>query len=78
MAEKMKDQEKWKPDFGPNTIHPTGGVTAIGARMPLIAYNINLDTSSVEMCIRDRPSILVYIWLHRHIMEGMVAGAVKG
>lgn len=49
MAEKMKDQEKWKPDFGPDTIHPTGGVTAIGARMPLIAYNINLDTSNVEI-----------------------------
>lgn len=49
MAEKMKDQEKWKPDFGPNTIHPTGGVTAIGARMPLVAFNVNLDTSDLEV-----------------------------
>lgn len=49
MAEKMLDQEKWKPDFGPATIHPTGGVTAIGARMPLIAYNINLDTSNLDI-----------------------------
>jgi len=49
MAEKMKDQDMWKPDFGPNTIHPTGGVTAIGARMPLVAYNINLDTPNVEI-----------------------------
>ena len=49
MAEKMKDQTLWKPDFGPETIHPTGGVTAIGARMPLIAYNINLDTSDLEI-----------------------------
>lgn len=49
MAKKMMDQEKWKPDFGPSTIHPTGGVTAIGARMPLIAYNINLDTSNLEI-----------------------------
>ena len=48
MAEKMKDP-MWKPDFGPETIHPTGGVTAIGARMPLIAYNINLDTPNVEI-----------------------------
>ena len=56
MAEKMLDQEKWKPDFGPNTIHPTGGVTAIGARMPLVAYNINLDTSRIEIAkaIADR------------------------
>ena len=48
MAEKMKDP-MWKPDYGPDTIHPTGGVTAIGARMPLIAYNINLDTPNVEI-----------------------------
>ena len=47
MAEKMKDA-LWKPDFG-TTIHPTGGVTAIGARMPLIAYNINLDTPNLEI-----------------------------
>ncbi|MDO5422592.1 MAG: glutamate formimidoyltransferase [Eubacteriales bacterium] len=55
MAEKLKDP-KWKPDFGPETIHPTGGITAIGARMPLIAYNINLDTSNVEIAqkIADR------------------------
>ncbi|MBQ1871039.1 MAG: glutamate formimidoyltransferase [Lachnospiraceae bacterium] len=48
MAEKMKDP-MWKPDFGPDTIHPTGGVTAIGARMPLVAFNINLDTPNVEI-----------------------------
>ncbi len=47
MAEKMLDP-MWKPDFG-TAIHPTGGVTAIGARMPLIAYNINLDTPNVEI-----------------------------
>lgn len=49
MAEKMLDQEKWKPDFGPTTIHPTGGVTAIGARMPLVAFNVNLDTPNLEI-----------------------------
>ena len=51
MAEKMKDP-RWKPDFGPDTIHPTGGVTAIGARMPLICFNINLDTPNVEIARR--------------------------
>ncbi len=35
-------QPGWQPDFGPGQVHPTAGVTAIGARMPLIAYNINL------------------------------------
>lgn len=47
MTEKMLD-DMWKPDYG-TTIHPTGGVTAIGARMPLIAYNINLDTPNIEI-----------------------------
>lgn len=47
MAEKMQDA-KWAPDFG-ETIHPTGGVTAIGARMPLVAYNIKLDCNNLEL-----------------------------
>lgn len=63
MAEKMLDQEKWKPDFGPATIHPTGGVTAIGARMPLIAYNINLDTDNLEIANKIAKAI-------RHISGG--------
>ncbi|MFG0316776.1 MAG: glutamate formimidoyltransferase, partial [Planctomycetota bacterium JB042] len=30
-----------RPDFGPNAVHPTAGVTAVGARFFLIAYNVN-------------------------------------
>lgn len=37
------------PDFGPNAIHPTAGCTAVGARMPLIAYNVNLGTSDLDI-----------------------------
>ena len=48
MAEKMKDPD-WEPDFGPKTIHPSGGVTAVGARMPLVAFNINLGTDKLEI-----------------------------
>ena len=48
MAEKIKRAE-WKPDFGPRSIHPTAGVTAMGARMPLVAYNVNLGTSNVKI-----------------------------
>lgn len=52
MAEKMKDQTLWKPDFGPDTIHPTGGVTAIGARPPLVAFNVNLATSDMGIATK--------------------------
>ena len=38
-----------EPDFGGRTIHPTAGVVAVGARMPLVAFNINLSTSDVEI-----------------------------
>lgn len=48
MAEKIK-QDEWKPDFGPSERHPTAGVVAIGARMPLVAYNVNLGTSNLEI-----------------------------
>ena len=46
MPEKVK-QPDWKPDFGPVDIHPTAGVTAVGARMPLVAYNVNLGTADL-------------------------------
>ena len=48
MIEKIK-QPEWKPDFGPAKIHPATGVTAIGARMPLVAYNVNLNSSNLEI-----------------------------
>ena len=37
------------PDFGPKRIHPTAGCTAVGARMPLIAFNVNLGTSDLSI-----------------------------
>ena len=48
MAEKMKLPE-WKPDFGPHTPHPTAGCVAIGARMPLVAYNVNIGTPNMDI-----------------------------
>ena len=48
MSEKMK-LEDWQPDYGPALPHPTAGCVAIGARMPLVAYNVNLNTSSLEI-----------------------------
>jgi glutamate formiminotransferase len=50
-GEKIRDPH-WRPDFGPDVPHPSAGVVAIGARAPLIAYNINLGTS--DLAIADR------------------------
>jgi glutamate formiminotransferase / 5-formyltetrahydrofolate cyclo-ligase len=41
--------EGWRPDFGPGSPHPSAGASVIGARMPLIAYNINLATDRLEV-----------------------------
>jgi len=48
LAEKMRLSE-WRPDFGPLNFNIRSGATAIGARKILIAYNVNLNTSSVEV-----------------------------
>lgn len=40
---------EYKPDFGPSTIHPSGGAVVVGARPFLIAYNINLETRDVAV-----------------------------
>lgn len=37
-----------KPDFGLSELHPKAGATAIGARPPLVAYNVNLNTTNVK------------------------------
>jgi len=63
MAEKIR-QPEWKPDFGPAEIHPSAGVTAIGARMPLVAYNVNLDTGNFEIADRIAKQV-------RHISGGL-------
>jgi len=47
MAKKLKTPE-WKPDFGPDMLNPRAGVTAIGARDFLVAFNVNLNTTSTR------------------------------
>jgi len=39
----------WAPDFGPATPHASAGASVFGARMPLIAYNINLATDRLDV-----------------------------
>ncbi len=48
MSEKIKE-DLWIPDYGPKQFNPKAGVVAVGARPPLIAYNINLSTSDVKI-----------------------------
>jgi len=61
-AEKMAKPD-WKPDFGPGQPHPTAGVVAVGARAPLIAWNVNLATKDLSVADRIAKSI-------RHIGGG--------
>jgi glutamate formiminotransferase len=48
LAEKMRTPG-WTPDFGPAVPHETAGASVVGARMPLIAYNINLSTDRLDV-----------------------------
>ncbi len=41
-------EERWKPDFGPAEFQPRTGATAVGARDFLVAYNVNLNTTSTR------------------------------
>ena len=42
-------EEDWKPDFGPLELNLKSGVVAVGARMPLVAFNINLGTGDINI-----------------------------
>ena len=48
MEEKIHEPQ-WHPDFGPEQRHPTAGTVAVGARMPLVAFNINLNTNRLDI-----------------------------
>lgn len=47
LKEKLSKPE-WKPDFGPASFNARAGATAVGARDFLVAYNINLNTTSTR------------------------------
>lgn len=46
LARRMR-QPEWQPDFGPSVPHPAAGVSVIGARSVLIAFNVNLATEDL-------------------------------
>ena len=72
MDEKLKDPQ-WKPDYGPTKKHPTAGAIAIGARKPLIAYNINLDTPNIEIASKIAKTIRFSNGGYRYIKAGPVS-----
>ena len=49
LAERMRLDPKWAPDFGDAKLHRTAGVTIVGARSPLIAYNVNLASQDLNI-----------------------------
>ena len=61
--EKIKD-ENWKPDFGPCEMNVKSGATAVGARPPLVAFNVNLGTSNFEIADKIAKTV-------RHIGGGL-------
>ncbi|HHY69329.1 MAG TPA: glutamate formimidoyltransferase [Bacillota bacterium] len=49
LKEAIKTDPNRKPDFGPSELHPKAGATAVGARPPLIAFNVNLNTDDLKI-----------------------------
>jgi len=49
LSKEIEKTPERKPDFGPCKMHPTAGATVIGARMPLVAFNVYLETKDVRI-----------------------------
>ena len=56
-----------RPDYGPTVPHPTAGAVAIGARVPLVAFNVNLHSQDLAIAqkiaarVRQRGGGLAYV-----------------
>lgn len=49
LRETMPTDDSRYPDYGPRMVHPTAGAVAVGARMPLIAFNVNLKSTELQV-----------------------------
>ncbi len=49
LRERVGQDPELAPDFGPEQLHPTAGCTAVGARMPRIAFHVRLGTGNTEL-----------------------------
>lgn len=61
--EKIKEND-WKPDFGPQEMNAKSGCVAVGARVPLVAFNVNLGTDNLEIATKIGKTV-------RHIGGGL-------
>jgi len=77
MKEKIKLPE-WAPDYGTPEIHPTFGVIGIGARIPLVAYNIDLDSSDTKQAGNIARWIRFSSGGFRHVQAGPVFLDTRG
>ncbi len=75
--EKIKDP-RWKPDFGPAVVHETAGVTAVGAREFLIAFNVNLGTNNIEIADKIAKAVRHISGGYRHVKAMGVELKEKG
>ncbi|HSQ88151.1 glutamate formimidoyltransferase [Romboutsia sp.] len=66
------EDSNWAPDYGQSKKHPTAGAIAIGARRPLIAYNINLDTQDISIASNIAKTIRFSSGGYRYIKAGPV------
>ena len=57
LRDEMPTNPDRAPDFGPARVHPRGGAVAVGARKPLIAFNVNLRTDDLALAIRIASTI---------------------
>jgi glutamate formiminotransferase len=64
IRDEIAAKESRRPDFGEARVHPTAGITAVGARPPLIAYNVNLGTSDIEIANKIARAV-------RHLSGGL-------
>jgi glutamate formiminotransferase len=79
--EGMKDKIKlpeWAPDYGRPEIHPTFGVIGIGARIPLVAYNIDLDSEDTKKAGNIAKWIRYSSGGFRHVQAGPVFLDTRG
>ena len=79
--EGMKDKIKepaWKPDYGKAEIHPTFGVIGVGARIPLIAYNIDLASEDTKLAGNIARAIRFSSGGFRHVQAGPVFLDTRG